>query len=80
MAFDVSVVGLYILDVLGRPVEAIPPGGQLRFIDEIRLTVAGTAAVSIAFALGDAGLPLGVLGQLLHRLPQWPEMPGKSPL
>lgn len=43
MAFDVSVVGLYILDVLGRPVEAIPPGGQLRFIDEIRLTVAGTA-------------------------------------
>ena len=33
------------------------------------MTVAGTAAVSIAFALGDAGLPLGVLGQLLHRLP-----------
>lgn len=33
------------------------------------MTVAGTAAVSIAFALGDAGLPLGALGQLLHRLP-----------
>ncbi|MCW2309012.1 carbohydrate kinase family protein [Rhodobium gokarnense] len=43
MAFDVSVVGLYILDVLGRPVDGIPPGGELRFIDEIRLTVAGTA-------------------------------------
>lgn len=42
-AFDVSVVGLYILDVLGRPVEAIPPGGNVAFIDEIRLTVAGTA-------------------------------------
>ena len=26
-------------------------------------------AVSIAFALGDAGLPLGDLGRLLHRLP-----------
>ncbi len=43
MAFDVSVVGLYILDVLGRPVDGIPPGGELRFIEEIRLTVAGTA-------------------------------------
>ncbi|MDR3494449.1 MAG: sugar kinase [Ancalomicrobiaceae bacterium] len=43
MTFNVALVGLYILDILGRPVEAIPPGGQLRFIDEIRLTVAGTA-------------------------------------
>ncbi len=43
MAFDVSVIGLYILDVLGRPVTAIPPGGQVAFIEEIRLTVAGTA-------------------------------------
>jgi sugar/nucleoside kinase (ribokinase family) len=42
-ACDVSVIGLYILDVLGRPVEAIPPGGSVAFIDEIRLTVAGTA-------------------------------------
>lgn len=33
------------------------------------MTVTGTAAVSIAFALGDAGLPLGALGQLLHKLP-----------
>lgn len=41
--FDVSVIGLYILDVLGRPIDAIPPGGEVAFIDEIRLTVAGTA-------------------------------------
>ena len=41
--FDVFVVGLYILDVLGRPVAAIPEGGNVDFIDEIRLTVAGTA-------------------------------------
>ena len=41
--FDVSVVGLYILDILGRPVTAIPEGGNVDFIDEIRLTVAGTA-------------------------------------
>jgi sugar/nucleoside kinase (ribokinase family) len=47
MAFDVSVVGLYILDILGRPVDGIPPGGQLRFIDDIRLTVAGTAGGTV---------------------------------
>ncbi len=41
--FDVSVIGLYILDVLGRPIDAIPPRGEVAFIDEIRLTVAGTA-------------------------------------
>lgn len=45
--FDVSVVGLYILDILGRPVSAIPEGGNVDFIDEIRLTVAGTAGGTI---------------------------------
>ena len=27
--FDISVVGLYILDILGRPVTAIPDGGNV---------------------------------------------------
>lgn len=44
---DVSVVGLYILDILGRPVTAIPEGGNVAFIDEIRLTVAGTAGGTV---------------------------------
>lgn len=47
MSHDVSVIGLYILDVLGRPVDAIPPGGSVAFIDEIRLTVAGTAGGTV---------------------------------
>jgi sugar/nucleoside kinase (ribokinase family) len=47
MTFDVSVIGLFILDILGRPVEAIPPGGQVVFINEIRLTVAGTAGGTV---------------------------------
>ena len=33
------------------------------------MTVWGTAAVSIAFALSDAQVPLGALGRLLHKLP-----------
>ena len=43
MRYDVSIIGLYILDVLGRPVTRIPDRGNVEFIDEIRLTVAGTA-------------------------------------
>jgi hypothetical protein len=40
----VTVLGAHILDVLGRPVEAIPPGqGSVR-LQEIRATAAGTAA------------------------------------
>ena len=41
MRYDVSVIGLYILDVLGRPVTRIPDRGNVDFIEEIRLTVAG---------------------------------------
>lgn len=33
------------------------------------MTVWGTAAVSITFALSDAQVPLGALGRLLHKLP-----------
>ncbi len=64
MTFDVSVVGLYILDILGRPVEAIPPGGQVAFIDEIRLTVAGTAGgtVNDCAKLGLKCLAVGAVG------------------
>ena len=43
MAHDISVVGLYIVDVLGRPITEIPTGGGVEFIEEIRFTVAGTA-------------------------------------
>ena len=46
-AHDVSVVGLYILDVLGCPVTRIPERGNVEFIDEIRLTVAGTAGGTV---------------------------------
>ncbi len=48
--FDAIFVGLTILDVAGRPVEAIPPGGGVAFIDEIRLNPAGTAAGTVVNA------------------------------
>ena len=60
----VAVMGAHILDVLGRPVGAIPPGqGSVR-LQEIRATAAGTAAgtgVDLA-KLGADVLAIGALG------------------
>ena len=65
MSVDVTCVGLTILDILGRPVERIPPGGSVDFIDEIRLTVAGTAAGTVidCAKLGLKSRAVGALGQ-----------------
>lgn len=64
MKYDASFIGLYILDVLGRPVERIPDRGNVEFIDEIRLTVAGTAGGTVidAAKLGLSSLAVGAVG------------------
>jgi sugar/nucleoside kinase (ribokinase family) len=64
MVHDVSVIGLYILDILGRPVDRIPAGGNVEFIDEIRLTVAGTAGGTVVdlAKLGLNCLAVGAVG------------------
>ena len=64
MTYDASFIGLYILDVLGRPVERIPDRGNVDFIDEIRLTVAGTAGGTVidAAKLGLKALAVGAVG------------------
>jgi sugar/nucleoside kinase (ribokinase family) len=41
---QVVALGAYILDVLGRPVETIPPGQASVRLEEIKATAAGTAA------------------------------------
>jgi sugar/nucleoside kinase (ribokinase family) len=61
---DVSVIGLYILDILGRPVTRIPDRGNVDFIEEIRLTVAGTAGGTVidVAKLGLRALAVGAVG------------------
>jgi sugar/nucleoside kinase (ribokinase family) len=64
MATVVSL-GVHIADMLGRPVTGIPPGQNLALLEEIRLTVAGTAAgtaVDLA-KLGADVYAIGALGQ-----------------
>jgi sugar/nucleoside kinase (ribokinase family) len=64
MRYDVSVIGLYILDILGRPVIEIPDRGNVDFIEEIRLTVAGTAGGTVVDTakLGLKSLAVGAVG------------------
>src|SRR5690348_5692875 len=60
---QVTVLGAHILDVLGRPVETIPPGqGSVR-LAEIRATAAGTAA-GPAVDLAKLGASVRVIGAL----------------
>jgi sugar/nucleoside kinase (ribokinase family) len=57
----VVTVGLHVADVLGRYVDAIPPGQGLALLDEIRLTVAGTAAAT-AVDLARLGVAVSTVG------------------
>jgi sugar/nucleoside kinase (ribokinase family) len=58
-------LGIHIADVLGRPVTGIPEGQSLSILEQIRLTVAGTAAgASVDMAkLGMDVFAMGALGE-----------------
>ena len=64
MAKVVSL-GIHIVDVLGRPVTGVPPGQELALLEEIRITVAGTAAgASVDMAkLGLEVVAMGAIGE-----------------
>jgi sugar/nucleoside kinase (ribokinase family) len=57
---QVTVLGAHILDVLGWPVKAIPPGQGGARLTEIRATAAGTAA--------GTGVDLAKLGAEVHAI------------
>jgi len=61
----VVTIGLQIVDILGRPVSHVPPGQHLALLDEIRITVAGTAAgTAIDLAkLGAHVIAMGAIGK-----------------
>ncbi len=52
-------VGLATLDVLGRPIEALPPDGRTKIIDRIALAPAGTAG-GAALVAATLGLPTAI--------------------
>ena len=59
----VVTLGAFILDVLGRPVESIPPGQGSVVLQEIRATAAGTAA-GPAVDLAKLGAQVSAIGAI----------------
>ncbi|HEU4974130.1 MAG TPA: carbohydrate kinase family protein [Baekduia sp.] len=60
----IACVGVYIVDILGRPVSELPVGQRALILDEIRMTAAGTGggtAVDLA-RLGAEVLAVGAIG------------------
>lgn len=62
---DVAVAGIHIVDILGRPVSAVPEGQGIAFLEEIRMTVAGTAA-GTAVDMARLGLKVAAFGVVGH--------------
>ncbi|WP_020501385.1 carbohydrate kinase family protein [Sciscionella marina] len=65
MRTDVVTLGLHILDILGRPVTRIPPGQEVELIEQITMTVAGTAAATAVdlARLGVRTASVGAIGR-----------------
>lgn len=65
MHWDYAAIGLTLLDVLGRSIDEIPLTGEVRIIDEIRMTPAGTAAgpAIVAAKLGLSTRLAGAVGE-----------------
>ena len=61
---SIACLGVHVLDVLARPVEAIPEGQGGALVEEIRITAAGSAG-GTALVLGKLGaevLSMGAIG------------------
>ena len=62
-SYDFSAIGFLVLDVLCRYAEEMPPPGGATFVEEITMTVAGTAGATAV----DCAI-LGLNGQLVARV------------
>ncbi|NNN33900.1 carbohydrate kinase family protein [Streptomyces sp. S3(2020)] len=62
-AQQVVTMGVHVLDVLVRPVEAIPEGQGATLVDDIRMTAAGTAA-GTALTLAKLGASVRTAGAI----------------
>jgi len=70
----VLTVGIHIVDILGRPVPSIPDGQGIALLDEIRMTVAGTAA-GTAIDMARLGLNITTMGVIGNdELGRWLEL------
>ncbi len=60
---EVACLGILVADMVARPVDEVPPPGELRLVGEMGLYVGGCAA-NTATGLARLGITTGVLGKV----------------
>jgi sugar/nucleoside kinase (ribokinase family) len=60
---DVACLGILVADLLGRPIDSLPPRGRLGLVDQMTLHVGGCAA-NTGIDLARLGVPTAVLGKV----------------
>ncbi len=60
---DVLSLGIYVVDVLGRPIDQFPEKGKLALFDELEIH-AGGCANNTAIALARLGISAGAMGKV----------------
>ena len=60
---DVLSLGIYVVDVLGRPIDQFPEKGKLALFDELEIHTGGCAN-NTAIALTRLGIPAGAMGKI----------------
>ena len=60
---DVLSLGIYVVDVLGRPIDRFPEKGKLVLFDELEIHTGGCAN-NVAIALARLGISAGAMGKV----------------
>ena len=60
---DIACLGILVADLLGRPIDDLPPRGRLGLVDEMTLHIGGCAS-NTAIILARLGIRTGVFGKI----------------
>lgn len=60
---DIACLGILVADLLGRPIDELPPKGRLGLVDHMTLHIGGCAA-NTGIGLSRLGVDTGVLGKV----------------
>jgi sugar/nucleoside kinase (ribokinase family) len=60
---DIACLGILVADLLGRPIDQLPPRGRLGLVEEMRLHIGGCAS-NTAIDLSKLGVSTAVLGKV----------------
>src|SRR5687768_13892470 len=60
---DIACLGILVADLLGHPIDALPPRGRLGLVDRMNLHIGGCAA-NTGIDLARLGVAVSILGKV----------------